>query len=253
MISLEFNPQNRFAGIADETKLILAISFSVLVLLANIVLVQLAMLFFLLVLAVIGGVAIKYILKFLSVFLPVILIIFLLHLFYHKGQVLFSVWFFKATDVGLYLGFLNLLRFVDFIMIAICFFSFASPLNVSTKLATFFGLAKGRFFQELALVFFIALRFLPVLARERKNLMLAMRARGIALNVGLISRLRLNVLMLLPLLSRAISQSDDVAAALSLKGDGATYFVPERSSLRIIDIIIIFTGIALTIAAICYA
>lgn len=250
---LKYNPHNRFAGIADETKLLLAVCLSVIILFVNIIAFNLILLLIFFTLALTGGLSIRMILGFIRMFLPFFLIIFLLHLFYHDGRVLMKIWFLTASDTGLYSGVLNLLRFVNFLMIAICFFSFSSPLIVSTRLATFFGLAKGHFFQEIALIFFIALRFLPVLMRERKTLNLAMRARGIDYKSSRISRIKINVRMLLPLFTRVIGQTEDVAAALALKGNGSTYFMPDKPSLKTIDYLLIISGFFLAIGTIYYA
>lgn len=244
MENLRYIPRNRFAIIADETKLAMAICFSAITLLAYTIEIQLILLIVLLTIGLSGGLRLSFIIDYVKLFLPVMLIIFTFHLFYHDGQDLFNIWRFTATDFGLYSATMNLFRFLNFILVAILFFSFSSPLNVSAKLTTCFGLAKSRFFQELALVFFIALRFLPVLIRERDFLMLAMRARGADFRGNILKRLRVNVKLIFPLILRVVGQTDDVAVALALKGNGDTYFVPEKTKLKLIDISLIILMIA---------
>ncbi len=243
MRALSYIPRNRYTGIADEAKLILSISFSIIALSAYMIETQVIFFGILLTIAISGGLKPGFILDYVRLFAPVMAFIFILHLFYHEGEPLFTVWKFTASDFGLYSGSINLLRFINFVIIGICFFSFSSPLNISSKIATGFGLAKSRFFQELALVFFIALRFLPVLLRERESLKLAMRARGVNFGRHFTNRLRANIKLMFPLIIRVAWQTDDVALAMSLKGDGDTYFVPERIRLKFIDFILICLGI----------
>jgi len=244
MRSLSYIPRNRYAGIADETKLILSICISIIILMSYLIETQIILFTVLLSISITGGLRFGFVLEYMRLFLPIVAFIFLLHLFYHDGESIFKIWILTATDYGLYSALMNLMRFINFILIAICFFSFSSPLNISSKLATGFGLARSRFFQELALVFFIALRFLPVLIRERESLKLAMRARGCNFSGSFISRLKNNVKLIFPLILRVVGQTDDVAIALALKGDGNTYFVPEKLRLKMADISLIALGIA---------
>jgi len=247
MIALSYNPQSRFAIIADETKLMWLVCLSIIILFLAQIPAQLIILAALIILAISGEIKFGHILGYIKLFVPIVLLIFMFHLFYHDGRVLFKIWMLSATDTGMKAGLLNLLRFLNFLLITICFFSWSSPLNLATKLATCFGLAKGRFFQDLALAFFIALRFLPVLIRERETLKLAMRARGMNLQGSLKNHLQANIKIMLPLIARVIGQTDDVACAIALKGNGNIYFVPERTRLNMIDIILMIAGMILVI------
>lgn len=244
MRSLRYIPRNRYSNIADETKLLFSLSMSVIILMSYLIETQILVLALLISISILGGLKPRFVFEYMRLFLPIMVFIFLLHLFYHNGESLFSIWIFTATDFGLYSAAINFLRFINFIIITICFFSFSSPLNISSKIATGFGLAKSRFFQELALVFFIALRFLPVLIRERESLKLAMRARGVNFSGKLSDRLRNNVKLIFPLIIRVVGQTDDVAVALALKGDGDTYFVPEKVRFKLVDVSLIALSIA---------
>jgi energy-coupling factor transporter transmembrane protein EcfT len=252
MINLSRNYQSRITRIADEAKLIWVICLSIIILFTYTITAQLIIMLCLIALSIYGNLKFAGVMNYIKMFLPVIFIIFIFHLFYHDGNTIFTIWFLTATDVGFHFGIFNFLRFINFLLIAIGFFSWSSPLNIATKLATLFGIARNRFFQDLALVFFIALRFMPVLIRERANLRLAMKARGGMVQGGIYKKITMNAKIILPLLSRAIAQTDDVAAALALKGNAGVYFVPEKMKLKMTDIIIIIIGLILTAAVINY-
>lgn len=253
MITLNYDPQSRLANLATEVKLIAAICLSILILVVDASHVQLFLLLFLIAASFTGNIKLSDTISYLRIFMPVFAIIFVINLFYYDGRLIFHVWFLKATFEGLYAGIFNLIRFINFLVAAICFFTWTSPLELSSRLTETFGSSRARFFQELAMVFFIAMRFLPVLTRERATVKLAMQARGARFDGGLISRIRMNTKFLLPLFSRTIGQVDDVATALALKSYGDTYFAPAKSGLRISDMLLILVMIILTVALLEYA
>jgi energy-coupling factor transport system permease protein len=207
---------------------------------------------FLLSLAFLGELKARYIFKYLKLFWPIFLIIFLLHLFYHDGTIFFNFWFLEATDNGFQAGTFNLLRFLNFMLVAICFFSWTSPLDISGKFANCMGLSNRKFFQDLALVFFIAMRFMPVLVKERETVRMAMKARGADFGRGYIKRIRMNLRLLLPIFSRVVGQTDDVASTLALKGHDGVYIAGGKAKSRWYDLPLMIIGILLTVAVIYY-
>ena len=247
MSFIKYNPESKMASLSIEVKIIWAIGLAIWILLIGSGIGQLVLLLFLFGLALYGGLKLSGIFRYLRLFIPVFGIIFLLHLFYHQGNALFQLWFLKATDTGFNAGLFNILRFINFILMAICFFSWTSPVEFASKLASGFGLCKKRFFQELALVFFIAMRFMPVLTRERSTVRMAMIARGADFKGGLSKRIKMETRLLLPLFSRVIRQSDDVAAAISIKGYNDVYFAGSKISLTGKDICLIVLSILLTV------
>jgi len=252
MIALNFNPQSRLSKLATEVKLIAAICLSILILVINATLIQLILLLLVTAAALYGNIKLIDIINYIRIFLPVFAIIFVINLFYYDGRIIFSIWYLKATYEGLYAGFFNLIRFINLLIVAFCFFTWTSPLELSSRLTETFGSSRTRFFQELAMVFFIAMRFLPVLTRERATVKLAMQARGARFDGGLLRRIRMNTKLLLPLFSRTLGQVDDVAMALALKSYGDTYFAPAKSVLKLADLLMIIAMIILTIALLIY-
>ncbi len=252
MINLKYIPNSKIACVAVEVKLFWFICLSIIILCVGLILTQAIVLLALFSLAYFGGLKPFYIVKILKSFWLIFLIVFILHLFYHDGRSLFRLWLFNATDTGMKAGIFNLLRFLNFIISAICLISWTSPQEIAGMLAAGFGGFKRRFFQELALIFFIAMRFIPVLIREREIVVLAMRARGADFGGRLIHKIRLNLKLMLPLFSRVISQTDDVASALALKGDAGVYFAGTKTKLKAQDILLLLSGFVLTVLAAYY-
>jgi len=252
MIALKYIPNSKIAYAAVEVKLFWFICLSIIILCAGLIITQAIILLALLSLAYFGGLKPFYIVKILKSFWLVFLIVFVLHLFYHDGRSLFRLWLFNASDAGMKAGIFNLLRFLNFIISAICLISWTSPQEIAGKLAAGFGRFGRRFFQELALIFFIAMRFIPVLIREREIVILAMKARAADFSGGLIHKMRLNSKLMLPLFSRVISQTDDVASALTLKGDSGVYFTGSKLKLKIWDYVLLLAGLGLAVLAVYY-
>ena len=247
MFLVSYNPESRLASLSVEVKTVWAIGFSFWILVLTSGMEQVLVFLLLLLLGFYGNIKISAILNYLRLFLPVFSIIFLLHLFYHSGEIIFQIWFLKATQSGLKAGVFNLARFINFIMLALCFFNWTSPEELAGKLSSGFGLARAKFFQELALVFFIAMRFLPVLSKERTTVKMAMNARGADFKKGFIHKIKMETKLTLPLFARVIRQSDDVAAAISLKGYNGVYFTGAKKSLKAMDLFLIGLAIGVTI------
>lgn len=246
-----YNPDSRLASVTAEVKVVWAVAISIGILLSNSGVVQLVLSSVLLGLAVYAGVRLFDLTGYLRLFLPIFVIIFLLHLFYQPGATILQIWFLKATDKGLIAGLFNLLRFINFILLAVCFFSTTSPVEViqsifkSGKQTSGFGLVKKRFFKDMALTFFIALRFMPVLTRETRTVRMAMISRGADFKQGLINKIKTNSKLILPLFSRVLNQSDDVATALALKGCKGEYFAISRKTLKGRDVLLIIMALVL--------
>lgn len=183
--------------------------------------------------------------KFVWVGIPAIVIIMAIHLFYHKGEILFSFGVFTATAEGIKEGVLNSLRFLNFGMVAIATLGGIEPVDFGKRIAWGLSLFRWRKLRDLALVFFVAIRFVPSFMREMEMLKMAMKARGADFDGSPISKLRMNMKLLLPLFSRIIRQADDIACAISLKGHRGVYLVGKSPSLKIGDILLIFIAILL--------
>jgi len=231
------------AGIGIEAKLIWALGLTIGILFCQSITIQLALLILLCLSGFIwGGIPAEF-RKFIYFGLPTLLIIVAIHLFYHQGDILFKLWFLNATDSGLKAGALNGLRFLNFGIVAILMLSGISPVEFGRRLAWLFGFFRWRALSDLALVFFIAMRFVPSLVNESGVVKLAMAARGADFGGSVISRLKMHLQLLLPLFSRVIRQADDIACAISLKGYQGVYLVGSRPRFRFGDIFLSVAGI----------
>ncbi|MCP4581362.1 MAG: hypothetical protein GY839_07065 [candidate division Zixibacteria bacterium] len=246
----KYDPNYRLAALAINVKFFWAICLSIVILFTNSIPTQLTLVGLLLCLAFYGGLKANHLFKYLGLFWPVFSIVFVLHLFYHDGEIIFRIWLLNATYSGLFAGIFNLLRFMNFLLVAICFFSWASPLDISRQFARGIGRMGRKFFQDMALVFFIAMRFMPVLVKEREIVKMAMKARGANFGGGFVNKVRMNLSLLLPIFSRIIGQTDDVASTLALKGNNGVYFAGEKAKSKGSDILLILTGLALTVGII---
>ncbi len=247
-----YNPGSRLALVTADVKVVWALGISIGILLSDSGVVQLALGSILLGITFYAGMNLIELAGYLKLFLPVFLIIFLLHLFYQPGGTILQVWFLEATDKGLKAGLFNLLRFINFILLAICFFSTTSPVEFIqsifrlSKPISGSGPVKKRFFKDMVLTFFVALRFVPVLTQETRIVKMAMISRGADFRHGLVNKIKTNFMLILPLFLRVLNQSNDVAAALALKGYRGEYLAINRNSLKGRDILLIIIALILT-------
>jgi energy-coupling factor transport system permease protein len=234
------------AWLSTEVKLVWAVGLTVGILFCQSLAIQaiLAILLFLLGLSS-NGVSAAF-RKFLFVGIPAIVIIMTIHLFYHQGEVIFRVWVLRATVNGLMAGILNAFRFLNFGFVAILTIGRIEPVEFGRKIVWGFGLLRLRIFSDLGLVFFIAIRFVPLFIKETSTVKSAMIVRGANFGGSLINRIRMNLRMMLPLFSRVIRQADDIACAISLKGFEGTYLVGKNPSIRFSDILLIVAAIGIT-------
>jgi energy-coupling factor transport system permease protein len=89
---------------------------------------------------------------------------------------------------------------------------------------------------DIGLVLFIAIRFIPVLHQEFLTVRNAQVIRGVDFGGGLLSRSRKTVAIVIPVLVAAISRADELALAMEARGyqSGAprTFFTRTRFDVR---------------------
>lgn len=185
--------------------------------------------------------------KFIWVGIPAVMIIMAIHLFYHRGDALFRIWFFMATSEGIRAGVLHSLRFLNFGLVAIAALGAIDPVDFGKRIAWWLSLFRWRKLKELALVFFVAIRFAPSFLREMEILKIAMKARGADFSGSPIRKIHMNMKLLLPLFSRVIRQADDIACAISLKGYHGEYLTGRKPKLTASDILLVVIAIIIAI------
>ena len=117
MFPASFDAQSKFAGFSLIAKLCWVICISIWILLIQSGIGQIILLISLMIINLYDGLEAGDIARTIRLFLPVFAIVFLLHLFYHPGEIIFRIWFLKATMFGLKAAVFNLVRFVNFIIL----------------------------------------------------------------------------------------------------------------------------------------
>jgi len=138
---------------------------------------------------------------------------------------------FSITRGGLEMAVVFSLRVILFVAIAFLLALTIAPSEMGESLVFFMKpLRKFRIpVNDIGLIIFIAMRFIPVLAEEFETIKKAQIVRGVDYSGGLIKRARKALILLIPVFQSAIRRADDLAIAIESRGyiSGA-----ERSSYR---------------------
>jgi energy-coupling factor transport system permease protein len=79
---------------------------------------------------------------------------------------------------------------------------------------------------DLALILFMAIRFIPVLYEEFTIIRNAQRLRGVDFSGSMVNRVRKSTAIIIPVFVAAIGRADELAQAIEVRGYGKS---PERS------------------------
>lgn len=161
--------------------------------------------------------------------------LFVLHLFSHTGEILFSVAGLHATREGARAGVLYGLKLFVFSYSGLIIFKTVDPnelISPLERLARKLG-HPGRPLSSIALTFFLALRFLPEFSRQAKTTMLAFKGRGIDLRGSLIHKARVVSFLAAPIFVNALKRSELATAALNIKGYTTRHLRAELDPARL--------------------
>ena len=182
-----------------------------------------------------------------------ILFTLILHLFMHKGEVLFSLGPFNVTLEGVTFGVAISLRLILLIMSASLLTFTTSPIQLTDALEKLLSPLKiiGIPAHEFAMMMTIALRFIPTLIEELDKIMKAQKARGADFETGnIVQRLKNFVPVLVPLFLSSFRRADELATAMEARcyrgGEGRTHFRQlkfSRLDLIASIIIILLAGV----------
>ena len=160
---------------------------------------------------------------------PILLITFLVHTFNGQGEILFSLFIFKAGSDGFLLGLTMTIRIIFLILFSSLITMTTSPLELTDGLERLLWPFKkiGLPAHELAMMMTIALRFVPTLIQETERIMTAQTARGAEFSSGSLSKRVKNLLSLVvPLFISAFRRADELALAMEARcyrgGEGRT-------------------------------
>jgi energy-coupling factor transport system permease protein len=151
--------------------------------------------------------------------------VFVLHLFSHPGEKIFSILFLNATFEGVADGLFYGLKLVAFacsagiVLLAVDPFELILPIERACRL---FG-SFGKRLASIAMALSLALRFLPDLSTDSRTTLMAYQTRGIGFEGGLIRRGRVAVQLLATVFVNAFKRAGTVSTALDIKGYSTRY------------------------------
>lgn len=159
----------------------------------------------------------------------IMVLTFVLHLFMDPGEALFSIGSITATDQGLRLGIITIVRLALLVLATSIVTMTTSPIAFTDGLERLLKpfAVLGLPAHELAMMMTIALRFIPTLLEETDKIMKAQMARGADFESGNIARrARAMIPILVPLFVSAFRRADELAVAMEARcyrgGEGRT-------------------------------
>lgn len=161
----------------------------------------------------------------LNNFKPVMILVavtVLYHLIFSERQteVVLDVFGFQLTEGGLRMAGFYSLRLVLFISVAFLMTLTNSPSELADALTKLLKpLEKIRVpIQDLALILFIAIRFVPILYEEFTAIKNAQIVRGADFSGPLMSRMKKTTCIIIPVFIAAIQRADELALAIEARG-----------------------------------
>lgn len=182
----------------------------------------------------------RQILRSLKPVIPFLLLLFLLHLLLTEGEPVppFPPWRVTVTYTGLFKGIMVTWQFV-LLIVSASFLTMATP---PTELVS--GLERllrpfriiGVPSHDVAVMVSVALRFVPTILEEIRNIREAQMARGADLKTGsLYRRIRATISLLTQLIGNAFRRADELATAMEGRGYAGgprTYMHDLRLTVR---------------------
>ncbi|WEV71831.1 energy-coupling factor transporter ATPase [Bifidobacterium sp. ESL0790] len=141
-------------------------------------------------------------------------------LFVRSGRPLFSIWNFPITTDGLMAAILYTCRFGLVIILGIILLQTTTPTALTDGFGSLLSPLRklGLHTQELALVMSLALRFLPTLAGEARDVIDAQSARGGSIETGSpAKRVKALAAIVVPIFAGALRHSDNLSLALDAR------------------------------------
>lgn len=163
----------------------------------------------------------------LNNFKPVLILVgvtSLYHLIFtgHKSEIVFQFGFIKLYQAGVEAAIFYSLRLIIFISIAFLITLTNSPSELGEALTKILKpLEKLHIpISDLALILFIALRFIPILYEEFVAIKNAQIIRGVKFSGNLKDKIKKTTAIIIPVFIAAIQRADDLALALEARGYG---------------------------------
>ena len=160
-----------------------------------------------------------------SNFKPILLLVaitFVYHVVFYRGESpeLLSVWGWSIREAAVYRAFFFSMRLVVFVSMAFLMTLTNSPSELAEAVAKLLRPLRkiGVPVYDLAIILFIAIRFVPILFDEFVAIRNAQTIRGVSFTGSLISRMKKITYVILPVFVSAVGRADDLAVAMEARG-----------------------------------
>jgi energy-coupling factor transport system permease protein len=153
------------------------------------------------------------------------------------SEIIFQLSFIKIRDGALYLAMFYSLRLLIFISVAFLITLTNSPSELGEALYKLLKpLKKFKIpIDDLTLILFIAIRYIPILYDEFNNIKNAQVIRGTDFSGSIVNKIKKTTSIIIPVFVSAIQRADDLAMALQVRGyksgNGRTFY--SRSGFRL--------------------
>ena len=154
------------------------------------------------------------------------------------SKVVFSIFSYELTAGALHYGVFYSLRLVLFVSIVFLITLTSSPSELADSLAKIMKpLKKIKLpVDDIALILFIAIRFIPVLYEEFKTIKNAQILRGASFGGSLYNRIKKSSSIIIPVFVATAGRADEIAQAIENRGYGKnrsrTYFSLKNFGLN---------------------
>ena len=178
----------------------------------------------------VSGIPLSVMLRGLKPLAVIITFTAILNLFFSsEGNVIFSLWILKITDVGLIRAVYMILRIMMLISGTLLLTYTTTPMSLTDGMEKMLSPLKAVRFpvHELSMMMSIALRFIPTLIEDTDRIMSAQKARGANFETGrLTERAKALLPLLIPLFVNAFRSADELTVAMESRcyrgGEGRT-------------------------------
>ncbi len=243
----------KIADILDpRTKIVMVLCVSTLaVFVQNIYILFSVFSFTILITALIGGNLLLVAKKIGKMWYLFILIVIVQSIFVHSGKILVKIGSFQLLTLG------GILLGVEFILRIFIIISSATILSTSSSREIIQGMVQWKIPYEIAFMVSVAIRFLPVLGRELKDVVTAVQLRGIDLyRIQIKKRLKIYYFIFTPVIIGAIRKAQKLSTAMETRAFRA---YPNRTSYLVLKmnnidywVIVIFSVMTISVIILYY-
>lgn len=208
--------------------------------------------FFVVMLALIGKIPIKTLLKSVKAVLFLVIFVTIINIFFYNGEkLLWSFWKIKIYTDGLIFASKMALRLIMLVTGPAMLTFTTTPMELTDGMESLMSPLKLIKFpvHDIAIIMSIALRMIPSLIEETDKIIMAQKARGADFDTGnIFKRAKALIPVLIPLFVGAFRRADELALALDARCYNAT---PNRTKYKLLKFgpndlfaVIIFLGFA---------